>query len=167
MHLAFVAGALALVLIAACQDLLTRTISDYVSIALLVGGAAQRACEGFAALGYSLLAAGALGIVLVVIFSRGMLGGGDVKLMGALAVGLPPASVWDLVVATALAGGAIACCYLAVRRLLPRIILKPRRPLLCRFIAIEAWRIRTGRSMPYAVAIAAGGLAVLIPGFGV
>jgi prepilin peptidase CpaA len=166
-HATFIVAAVLLLLFAACRDLLTRTIPDGISVALLAGGAAARACEGVSELGVSVLAAGGLFVVLVAAFSRGLLGGGDVKLMSAMAVGLPPAMVWDLVFATAVAGGVIACAYLFARRLLTRSGPARRRSLLARFAVVEAWRIRTSRPMPYAVAIAAGGAAVLIPGFGV
>ena len=167
MHLAFVAIALALLSVAAWRDLLVRTIPNIISALLLIGGMASRAFEGLAALGWSMLAAGGLCIVLVAIFSRGLLGGGDVKLMSALALGLPPEAVWNLVVATAVAGGIIACGYLLARRLLPHLAPVRSRSLLARAVVVETWRIRTHRSMPYALAIAAGGACVLIPGLGV
>ena len=166
MHVAFSMLAAALLLIAARQDLLTRTVSNTVSVILFVAGATVRAFDGVAALSVSVLAAAGLAAVLAVAFARGVLGGADVKLMGAMAVGLPPATTWDFIVATAFAGGVIAGGYMLARHLLPRLAPAPRAPLLTRFAVVESWRIRTSRPMPYALAIAVGGIAVLILGFG-
>ena len=166
MHAAFVAAALALLLAAGWRDLLTRHIPDRFAAGLLALAVLARGVEGIAALGLSLVAAVLLFAVLAALFMRGLLGGGDVKLMVALAVGLPPAAVWNFVVATGIAGGVVAALYLLAGRLLPAPASAPRRSLLARVVAVEAWRIRTRRPMPYALAIAAGGALVLLSGFG-
>jgi prepilin peptidase CpaA len=85
-----------------------------------------------------------------------MLGGGDVKLLTALAVALPPLGTCRLVVATAIAGGVLGVAYL---------LLSPRTSpilLLGRVAAIESWRIGRREPLPYGVAIAAGGAFVLL-----
>lgn len=75
--------------------------------------------------------------VFAVAFARGMMGGGDVKLLAAIALWLPPAAVAALVVIMSLAGGAITL-FLAARHRLAR---------------------RTEKlEIPYGVAIAFGGL---------
>ena len=46
---------------------------------------------------------------------QGWIGGGDVKLLSACALLVPPASVPELVLTTAIAGGVLALFYLAPR----------------------------------------------------
>jgi len=156
---------IALLAFAAWRDVATRTIPDEVSIALAVVGIAARAVFGVEALVHSLAAASLLGGLLVFLHARGFLGGGDVKLATALALGLSPLDVWNLVVAVALAGGVLGLLYLVLQRLLPdgapntgrRAGRTPRR-----LLAVEAWRIRRRGPLPYGVAIAAGGTIVLL-----
>ncbi len=97
------------------------------------------------------------------------MGGGDVKLLAAAALLLPPRLVPGYVLAVALAGGVLGLLYLGLgallRRRAPRAT--PRRPatLLRRALRAEAWRIRRRGPLPYGCAIAAGALfAVLQPG---
>jgi prepilin peptidase CpaA len=100
--------------------------------------------------------------VLLLLATRGLLGGGDVKLAGALAVALPPAAVWDLVVATTLAGGALGIGYIVAARSLSVPARAVPAGLFHRVLRVEARRIRRRGPLPYAVAIAAGGALVLL-----
>jgi prepilin peptidase CpaA len=89
------------------------------------------------------------------------MGGGDVKLAAATAVGLPAGSIYQLIVYTALAGGVLACLHLALRFGLRR--LPPHAPrrgacLIQRVVSAERWRIARHGSLPYGVAIACGGI---------
>ena len=68
------------------------------------------------------------------LFAARMLGGGDAKLLAALALWVPPAAFAELLLVMALAGGLLAGAMLVTRR-----------------------RV----SVPYGIAIAAGGLWVL------
>lgn len=155
--LLLVAAAL-LALTAAAVDVLLRRIPNRLCAALAVVALATRLAEGFVAAAASLAAAAILFAVLFALFLRGVLGGGDVKLATAAALGLPPLAVWDFVVVTALAGGVLSLLYLAGPHLpLP----KPRpagrgRPLLARIAAAETWRLKRRGPLPYGVAIAAG-----------
>ena len=54
--------------------------------------------------------------LLLIAYSRGLIGGGDVKLMTALAVGLSPFDCYRFVVATAIAGGLLGIAYLLLSR---------------------------------------------------
>lgn len=147
-----------LILAAALRDLSSRRIPNVLCAALAVVSIAARLSEGLAAAAASLATAALLFALLFALFARGVLGGGDVKLATAAALGLPPPAVWDFVVATALAGGALSLLYLAGPHLpLPQ----PRpagrgRPLLARIAAAETWRLKRRGPLPYAVAIAAG-----------
>ena len=65
----------------------------------------------------SLIAATILLLLLIVIYQRGWIGGGDVKLLVALAIGLPLMGVIQLLTMTALAGGVLALVHLMMRLL--------------------------------------------------
>lgn len=122
-----------------------------------------RGHDGWPALLTSLAAAGALFLVLFFCHARGLLGGGDVKLLTALSLGLAPIDSWNLILATAIAGGALAFLYLALQRLrLERLSIDTRASALRRVLAVEVRRIRQRGPMPYGVAIAIGGAVVLL-----
>ena len=81
--------------------------------------------------------AGAVFAAFALAFYLGMMGGGDVKLLAALALWLPPGAVLFLLIVMSLAGGAITL-FMLVRHRLAR---------------------RQGQlEIPYGVAIAFGGL---------
>jgi prepilin peptidase CpaA len=106
----------------------------------------------------SLIAATILLLLLIVIYQRGWIGGGDVKLLVALAIGLPLMGVIQLLTITALAGGVLALVHLMMR-LLPYPKLAPAGSSLVRRVyAIERWRNLRHAPLPYGVAIACGGI---------
>src|SRR4051812_45028686 len=117
--LLFTIPVLGLLGFAAWRDVATQTIPDRVSVVLAALGLALRGAEGWQALAASLVVAIGLSLVLLACHARGVLGGGDVKLLTALALGLPPLGSYQLVVATALIGGGLAALYLILPRLLP------------------------------------------------
>jgi prepilin peptidase CpaA len=158
----FLLIAVPLLLYAAARDIATRLIPDEVSLAIVAAGIATRLFEGWQQAGMSLLVGVLLFVVLLLLAMRGMIGGGDAKLIAAMATGLPPAETWNFIVATVLAGGVLAVGYLVARRLMPQPRLAPGAPMLRRLLAVEAWRIRRRGPLPYAVAIAAGGLFLLL-----
>jgi prepilin peptidase CpaA len=147
---------------AAWRDLATRTVPDLLALALALAGLATRATEGWTAIALSAAVALLLFAVLLIPAIAGVLGGGDVKLAAAVALGLPPAATWDFVTATVLVGGLLGLAYLAGPRLAPRPALSPGAAPLRRIAAVEAWRLRRRGPVPYAVAIAAGALLVLL-----
>ncbi len=150
---------LALLTFAAWRDLMTRTIPDVVSIAILVAGLVARSADGPQAVGISLLVATGLFLVLVPLHARGMMGGADLKLLSALAAGLSPLASYRLISSVALLGGLLAVIYLGLRHLTTRYAPRTttrRAKGAYRFIAVELWRIRKGAALPYGVAIAAG-----------
>jgi prepilin peptidase CpaA len=158
----FVLAACPLLLTAAWRDLATRTIPNAISVLLIAAGLFFRGAEGLLALAHSGAAALILFAVLLFLFSRGYLGGGDVKIMTALASGLPVRDSYCFVVATALAGGILGLVYIALSRTLPATRRQRRGNALSRVLAVESWRIRRGGPLPYGVAIAAGGVFVLL-----
>lgn len=158
---AFLAIAVPLLCFAAARDLATRLIPDSVSIAIAGIGIASRLFEGWIAAGVSLLLAVAIFLLLVPIAARGWLGGGDVKLISAMAAGLAPGDTWTFIVATVFAGGALGVAYILGRHVVPETRVAGGATLLRRVIAVEAWRMRRRGPLPYAVAIAIGGLLLL------
>nr|WP_232478768.1 prepilin peptidase [Roseomonas rosulenta] len=147
---------------AAARDIATRLIPDTVSIAIAAIGLATRLFDGWAAAGLSLALGAAIFLLLVPVAARGWLGGGDVKLLSAMAVGLPPVLTWDFVVATVFVGGALGVAYILGRHLVPELRSAGGGTLLRRVIAVEAWRMRRRGPLPYAVAIAGGAVFLLI-----
>jgi len=79
-----------LLFVAAWRDVVSRTIPDGVGLLLLAIGGLSRLFEGPSALATSAGAALLLFVLLMVVYSRGLIGGGDVKLMTAFAIGLSP-----------------------------------------------------------------------------
>ncbi|HWX50014.1 MAG TPA: prepilin peptidase [Roseomonas sp.] len=152
--------------VAAWRDVATRTIPDSVSLFFALTGIAFRFWAGPQALLASLLSAALLFTLLLFLFARGALGGGDVKLMSALALGMAPAAIWDFLIVTAAAGGVLALAYLVLSRLIPAHLARPTavRAVLPRLFRVEAWRIRRRGPLPYGVAIALGGAMVLLRG---
>jgi prepilin peptidase CpaA len=92
--------------------------------------------------GYALQAAFAVAVfaVFAALFAAGLMGGGDVKLLGALALWLPVGRFAEMMVFVALFGGALTLGLLARHRLRRR----PGRP-----------------EIPYGLAIVAGAALVL------
>src|SRR5689334_35238 len=108
MSMLFLLATSILLVVAAWRDIATRTIPDFLSLILAGIGMLVRVSAGPAALGLSVAATLVLFLLLLVVHSRGFVGGGDVKLMSAIAVGLSPLDSYRFVVATAIAGGLLA-----------------------------------------------------------
>jgi prepilin peptidase CpaA len=167
--------------LAAAHDVLARTVPNWMPMTLAVLGVVQSALAE--RLIVSLLVGTTVFILTGLCWKRGWLGGGDVKLLGAAAIAVPPVLVPPFVAAVALAGGVLGLVYLACGRLIPAMA--PRRPnamapwrptdcqsgdrpinrpagLLSRAWRLERRRLSRGGPLPYAVAIAAGGLFIFL-----
>ena len=152
----------AVLLLAACHDIAARTVPNWMSLLIAAFGIPvaymQYRLPISLGLGLTVFAAAA------VCWRRGWMGGADVKLLGAVSIVLPPAILATFAVAMSIAGAAHAIVYLCARRVVP----VPRRPrprgFLARVFRAEQWRISRGGPLPYACAIAAGLLFVLING---
>jgi prepilin peptidase CpaA len=146
-----------LLLYVATIDVATRLISNQICLGLaLLGIASQMANPTQVA--ESLIAAAILFLLLFVIFTRGWMGGGDVKLLVAVAIGLPVTGIIQLLTVTALAGGILAVVHLMMRNL-PNPRLAPAGSSLVRRVyAVERWRHLRHAPLPYGVAIACGGM---------
>ncbi|GAA0581851.1 hypothetical protein GCM10009416_20390 [Craurococcus roseus] len=162
-------GASALLLFAAWCDLATRTIPDGLSVGIAALGLLARSTEGPASVAASLLVAAVLYYaVFVPLHAFSALGGGDAKLLTASAIGLAPLATFDLLVSTVMAGGALSLLYLSLR-LLPRPLPLPPQPhawRASRILSLERRRFNRRGPLPYAVAIAVGGIFTLMKPFG-
>ena len=146
-----------LLLYVATIDVATRLIRNEICLALALLGIAGQFASPMQIV-ESLISATILFLLLFMIYQRGWIGGGDVKLLVVLAVGLPLTGTIQLLTITALAGGVLALVHLMMR-LLPSPRLAPAGSSLVRRVyAIERWRHLRHAPLPYGVAIACGGI---------
>jgi prepilin peptidase CpaA len=139
---------------AASSDLLTMTIANRVSMALVGGFVVLAALSG--ASGADLLShAGAAAAVLTaafVCFARGWIGGGDAKLAAATTLWLGFGHLLDYLVYASLLGGGLTLLIVQFRTLpLPRLLVG------------REWAERLhheGGGVPYGIALAVAALAV-------
>jgi prepilin peptidase CpaA len=141
-------GLLAILLLyAAVVDVRTFTISNRLNLAI-----ALLAPVSWLSVGMPLwpdaaiivaVAAGVF-VLLAAAFYAGMMGGGDVKLAAALALWFSPATTITFLIWMSIGGGVLTAVVLVLHRLKK----KPGKP-----------------EVPYGVAIAFGGLAILIQRF--
>ena len=151
----FAAG-VALLVIAALHDFGFRTVPNPLPVALLVCGLALRAFAGD--LGWGVVAGLVVFILTAFSWRLGWMGGGDVKLLTACAVFVPPLLVPTLVLVTSISGGLLALVYLAGPHITPRPPLTRPSGLIRRAARCELWRLRRRGPLPYAAAIATGGV---------
>lgn len=146
---------------AARQDLITRQVPDWTVGVLAAVGLLARGVDGPRQLMFSVAGAAVLFGILLVIYARRAIGGGDVKLATAIALGLAPLAMLHFVVATVLAGGVLGLLYLPVRQRRPVRPAGAGAGIASRLWAIERWRARR-RGIPYAIAIGIGASCVLL-----
>jgi prepilin peptidase CpaA len=140
-------GLAATLVAAAVIDVRTFTISNRLNLAVALSAPLYWLSISMApwpGMATQLAAGGIVFAILAGAFYAGMMGGGDVKLAAALALWFPPAGTVKFLVLMSLAGGVLTLVILAWHRL----------------------RRREGRpEIPYGVAIAFGGLAILTQRF--
>jgi len=130
-------------LFAAFTDIRSRQIANWLNIAIALGAPLYWWASGTALwpdVAIQLGVAVATFVALAALFAVGAMGGGDVKLLTALALWIPPLQFLNLLVVMAVVGGVLAPVF-------------------------GAWHIARRRrdrlAIPYGVAIATGGLWVL------
>ncbi|MEJ0016001.1 MAG: A24 family peptidase [Acetobacteraceae bacterium] len=153
------AGA-AILLAAAVHDVIARTVPNWMAATLAVIGLASQILHGRPLV--SVACALVVFLAAALCWRAGWLGGGDVKLLGAATLLVPPGDVVGFIAAVALIGAGLALIYLAGSRIVTAP--GPHRPerLLARAARIERWRMRRGCPLPYACAIAAGFMFVTL-----
>jgi prepilin peptidase CpaA len=148
-----------LLILAAVSDIITRTVPNWMPVALAALAAAMASFDLRLTWGLSF----GLGIFLLSLFCwwRGWMGGADVKLLGAAAIVVAPAASATFLLAVSLSGGILALAYLAGGWVLPRPAARRPDHFVRRILRVEAWRIRHRGPLPYACAIASGTIFVL------
>ena len=143
-------------------DIATRIIPDYVTLIRPYPGALLQIQNGVLALVGSAGTALLLFVLLMIAYSRQLMGGGDVKMMTAFAFEFTP--IWYLLVCylTVLAGGLLGIAYLLLSRTSISWHADNRASPIARVLAVEAWRVRKRAPLPYGVAIAIGGAITLL-----
>lgn len=139
-------GALAIaLLVAAFTDIRRRQIDNWLNAAIALSAPAYWWASGLSLWPGVAMQVGVAFIAFVVLaglFALKLMGGGDVKLLAALALWLPPLTFVKLLVIMSLLGGALT-------------------------IVVAAWHYTVTRrrdaKIPYGVAIASAGLIVLAP----
>ncbi|MBO9576846.1 MAG: prepilin peptidase [Sphingobium sp.] len=132
-----------LLIIGAVTDIRERVISNRLNMAIALSAPLYWWATGVSlwpGVGIQIGMAFAVFVVFALLFALGLMGGGDVKLLGALALWLPWQEMGKLLVIMAIVGGFITVAALVYHRL----------------------RRREGQpEVPYGVAIALAGLWVL------
>lgn len=153
-------ASVAILLAAALHDIVARTVPNWMAAVLALLGFASQALHGSLLTG--LLAALIVFVLAAVAWRGGWMGGGDVKLLGAATLVVPPGDAANFIATVALVGAALALLYLVARRIVGAP--GPARPvhLFGRALRAERWRIRRGGPLPYACAIAGGFLFITL-----
>ena len=150
-----------LLVAASISDLAARSVPNWMPVALAAGGLAMQIASHH--LAAAILVTIAVFMIAAWCWRRGLMGGGDAKLLAAVSLVVRPASVGMLVVAIALAGGVLALAYAALRCLPRAHSTHAARHRIARMLRVERRRIQRG-SIPYAVAIAGGTAYMLATG---
>ncbi len=139
---------------AAAMDLLTMKIPNRISAVMVLAFFPLAVLMGLGAWDILNHVAAGLGVLVlgVLLFIPGWLGGGDAKLMAAIALWIGPDALLPYFIYAAMTGGFIAMAFSFGRSVpLPRLLLG------------EAWALRLHRQdagIPYGLALAAGALLV-------
>lgn len=105
----FAASALTCATVAACCDVKTRKIPNKLTVPCFMAGLLiHYYAQGWAGLGNSLAAATIAFIIFLMFFLAGGMGGGDVKLIGAVGAIVGLHLLPQILIATALIGGGLA-----------------------------------------------------------
>jgi prepilin peptidase CpaA len=156
------AAAFACLLAAAANDIMARIIPNRLVLAVMIAGFSLRLLPGPGMLWASLAVWAVVLGLLAVPASYAVLGWGDAKLIAAVTLLVPPGEVVSLLPAIAIAGGVLACAYLAARQVLryttPPCVQSPGipRPGLAGILDREHARILAKEPMPYALAVLGG-----------
>lgn len=115
----FVAVLAAMLIVAATGDLRSRRIPNWLNLAIALTAIPFWWMSGLSLwpdVATQIAIAAGVFVFFAILFHLGMMGGGDVKLLAALGLWLPLASVVKLLVIMSLAGGVLTLVMLARRR---------------------------------------------------
>jgi prepilin peptidase CpaA len=153
--------------VAALVDLRRRIIPNRLVLVVAVCGVGRRLLAAPGLIWFDLLAAASIVVALGLLAHHEWIGGGDVKLIAAVALLFPLSEVGGLLLSIAIAGGLLSCTYLAIRA-----GTKIPKPRFCPaeaqedtqettwgledLLSGERMRIAAGEPMPYALAVLGG-----------
>lgn len=154
--------------VAALVDLRRRIIPNRLVLVVAVCGVGRRLLAAPGLIWFDLLAAASIVVALGLLAHHEWIGGGDVKLIAAVALLFPLSDVGGLLLSIAIAGGLLSCTYLAIRATGTKI----PKPRFCPadaqedtqdttwgledLLSGERMRIAAGEPMPYALAVLGG-----------
>ncbi len=147
---------------AAAMDIKERIIPDEIVILTALSGLILCFAMRPGETGLRLAAAAAVFLGFALLCRYGMVGGGDVKLLAAVSLLVPPHDLGKLLIEIALAGGLLSCVYLAASFMLGSVPLRSAAleshggAPLSRWLRLESARIASRKQVPYAIAIFAG-----------
>ena len=158
---------IALALVASAYDVTQRTIPNWATAAGSVAGVALAWLGGGSAAALHLLTAALVLLCGLPLYTRGVLGGGDVKLLVAVSALLGPGLLPAALAFTALAGGIIALVEAVRRGVLLPLLLEGRDALLRLVRVADAGRpLRSAAaeslSVPYGLAIGIGAIGACL-----
>lgn len=150
-----VSAAMLLALVAALEDLRRFTISNWIPGALIGLWVVYALVSGMSwqTAGISFLTGLGVLALMIGLWMPGWLGGGDAKLIAALALWFGWPSVQTFLILAMICGGLLSLALLAGRRVAPGLPVSPER--------LAASPLAHGAPVPYGVAIAAGALWAL------
>lgn len=150
-----VSAAVLLTLLAALEDLRRFTISNWIPGALIALWVVYAPFSGmdWPVIGLGLLTGIGVLAMMMALWAPGWIGGGDAKLVAALALWFGWPSVLTFLLLAMICGGILAGLLLAARRFAPALPVAPER--------LAASPLAPGAPVPYGVAIAAGTLWAL------
>lgn len=153
--IAFAAALPLLLAVAAVKDVVSFTIPNWLSIAVVVAfyPAALAAGLSWGDIGMATAVGAAMLLIGLAVFYAGWMGGGDAKLAAACAVWMGWPTVLPFLLATAMAGGVLALVLMQMRSKALRPHLQRGPPWLGQLVTVQ--------DAPYGVAIAVGALVVL------
>ena len=144
----------ALVITAALRDVVSYTIPNWISLALVAGFPIAGLALGLPlqTLGLHLSLGAAALVAAMAMFALGWIGGGDAKLFAAAALWLGWPAILPFLAVTGIAGGLLAVGLLNLRSPILRAYVVRTPPWFARLA-------EPGENVPYGVAIAIGALA--------
>ena len=140
-------------------DVRTRRIPNPLTGSLAIGALAVHAFGGWAALGISIAVMAILTVAGTLVYSRGGIGGGDVKLAIAASGMLSYPLCIPFLIYTAIGGGVLALIFLAARGRAKSTL---SRLVLTTFAGAPGIVADKRETLPYAVAFAIGAIVVAL-----